>query len=563
MADIKLVSNGSDEDGGERGERGERGPRGHEGKTGPMGPTGSTGPTGPTGSAGSAGGTGPTGPAGAQGSTGPTGAAGSTGPTGGTGATGLAGSGSASVTYQQGGVASGTVFTDFAALTAFIQAANQPAQIWTIYIDGSFVGELVTILPGTYPLPPNVAIIGLTGPSASSSVPTVTLETDVVFDPPPNELTIENVFMQSDNATKPNVTTASGGAFQLHLNNASLQAAGPIPVIQIVAGAFFGTLHGFGELVQSGGTAALSLDGSSGGNIAVYDQGTLFQGAIAIAAGGSLLVQISEPSIDQSYYTQAGISVELQYVPVSFVTYMPGAFAEANIFTDFAALCGFLQAASALVEKWTIQIDASVVGGTVTLPAGTYPLPNSVEFVGIFNPSFGYPTLVLQDAVFSPPPNELAVTNFTAFGANSLAAPVITVNGGAFQIFASKVAGLGSSGGTQPLVSIGNGTAMTGTLANETTLVGKAIVTAAGTALALILNESSIPAGTITAAGALQITADSTSTVDASYAASTTDSANSAVVSYTPAVVANWNGTAPTSVANALDRIAAKIGPIP
>ena len=33
-------------------------------------------------------------------------------------------------------------------------------------------------------------------------------------------------------------------------------------------------------------------------------------------------------------------------------------------------------------------------------------------------------------------------------------------------------------------------------------------------------------------------------------------------MAYAPAVVANWSGTAPTSVANALDRIAAALGPI-
>jgi hypothetical protein len=32
---------------------------------------------------------------------------------------------------------------------------------------------------------------------------------------------------------------------------------------------------------------------------------------------------------------------------------------------------------------------------------------------------------------------------------------------------------------------------------------------------------------------------------------------------YTPASSANWNGTPPTTVQQALDRIAAKIGPIP
>jgi hypothetical protein len=31
---------------------------------------------------------------------------------------------------------------------------------------------------------------------------------------------------------------------------------------------------------------------------------------------------------------------------------------------------------------------------------------------------------------------------------------------------------------------------------------------------------------------------------------------------YTPAVLANWSGTAPTSIKNALDRIAAALGPI-
>jgi hypothetical protein len=34
-------------------------------------------------------------------------------------------------------------------------------------------------------------------------------------------------------------------------------------------------------------------------------------------------------------------------------------------------------------------------------------------------------------------------------------------------------------------------------------------------------------------------------------------------MSYTPAVLANWNGLAPTSTANALDRLAAKVGPVP
>jgi hypothetical protein len=41
------------------------------------------------------------------------------------------------------------------------------------------------------------------------------------------------------------------------------------------------------------------------------------------------------------------------------------------------------------------------------------------------------------------------------------------------------------------------------------------------------------------------------------------DSGDAAQNSYTPAIVANWSGVAPTDVADALDRIAALIGPIP
>ena len=44
------------------------------------------------------------------------------------------------------------------------------------------------------------------------------------------------------------------------------------------------------------------------------------------------------------------------------------------------------------------------------------------------------------------------------------------------------------------------------------------------------------------------------------------DAANNRTVistSYTAASSANWNGTPPTSIANALDRIAAHSGPIP
>jgi hypothetical protein len=37
----------------------------------------------------------------------------------------------------------------------------------------------------------------------------------------------------------------------------------------------------------------------------------------------------------------------------------------------------------------------------------------------------------------------------------------------------------------------------------------------------------------------------------------------STMVGYTPAILANWSNVTPTSVANALDRIAAAIGPIP
>jgi hypothetical protein len=73
---------------------------------------------------------------------------------------------------------------------------------------------------------------------------------------------------------------------------------------------------------------------------------------------------------------------------------------------------------------------------------------------------------------------------------------------------------------------------------------------------------STIEAAAITG-GNVAFDASSNCNIPASSAVTLLFEDDSQFVIYSPAVVANWSGTAPASVADALDRIAAKIGPIP
>jgi hypothetical protein len=124
------------------------------------------------------------------------------------------------------------------------------------------------------------------------------------------------------------------------------------------------------------------------------------------------------------------------------------------------------------------------------------------------------------------------------------AAPFLdqTAAGGLSTLILDNLAQLGD--GVHAAVTVDAGATLALTLANSSTALANALA-GAGTAIVGLNSDSTItlPQGV----GTLTIIQNSIAKN----------------IAYTPAVLANWSGVAPSSVANALDRIAAKITPIP
>ena len=66
------------------------------------------------------------------------------------------------------------------------------------------------------------------------------------------------------------------------------------------------------------------------------------------------------------------------------VTFQPGGSAAGldAVFADFGQLCNYIASVGNETDKWTIQVDGSLTGGSPSIATGTYALPASVEFVG-------------------------------------------------------------------------------------------------------------------------------------------------------------------------------------
>jgi hypothetical protein len=231
--------------------------------------------------------------------------------------------------------------------------------------------------------------------------------------------------------------------------------------------------------------------------------------------------------------------------------YRPGGVPGGTVYTTAASL----KAAMLLVQgPKIVQVDDSIVSPAV-LPAGTYAF-DAVTFVGATLST----ALHLDDGVHF---TGSSIT-FEGIQVDSAATTPIVSTPGLYFLYLVNETNLvmsdgapftdGASGGTY-IWSIFNSGVGDGTHAVGGSTVGSTIAN---------IVFSTIAAHAFAGAGTL-LSFDSSSTVTAPQGAGVviTPESNSAEVTYTAAVVANWSGTNPTSVKNALDRIAAKITPIP
>lgn len=99
--------------------------------------------------------------------------------------------------------------------------------------------------------------------------------------------------------------------------------------------------------------------------------------------------------------------------------------------------------------------------------------------------------------------------------------------------------------GSNVVAQVDAGSFLGVSLTNEAILNGNA-TTGAGTLTEIVSVDSTV------------VTPQTVATINGPFF-----EAQAAQMQYSPVTPANWSGVAPTSVAGALDRIAAKIGPIP
>lgn len=246
--------------------------------------------------------------------------------------------------------------------------------------------------------------------------------------------------------------------------------------------------------------------------------------------------------------------------PTVFVWQPGGAAGQApNVFTTWAALYAAIQAAGE--SFYTVTVDTT--HGPAQVPAGSWNLGAGL-WVGLAIASIVQfqtgaqvtaTNLVLEAVVFenvsttsSPFTLSEGIVSFALLSEASLvssagAAPLLVANLGVNLVIttlASSIAGYSGSPVVQP-----NGGMLLVRALSQSTIVAGALAPGTGGGSLTYTSDCAIPAGGPPAGWTF------------------TAVSSAAQTPYAPAVLANWSGTAPTSVANALDRIAAKITPIP
>lgn len=241
----------------------------------------------------------------------------------------------------------------------------------------------------------------------------------------------------------------------------------------------------------------------------------------------------------------------------SFV-YRPGGVAGGSVFTTWPTL----MAAVALAQgPKLIEVDASLAPAHV--PAGLWNL-NDVGFTANM-----LDTLVLDNGAVFVATGTFSIDVNVTLESESAAAIVTVAPGTTVLLYAANGASWVSDAGAAPFFHVPAGATLDATFYTGA-FAGDGVhhvfqVDAGGT-----LNSNSFGGGgmepnAVAGAGAwnLALGADGFNGQPQGIAPTITIFGEAAQCEYVPNNVAHWSGVAPTSVANALDRIAAKITPIP
>lgn len=251
------------------------------------------------------------------------GKSGAAGPDGKAGLPGANGAGDNVVTYQPDGVASGTIFTDFASLVTYVNTNGNNTTQWIIQIDGSFSGNNATIAPGTYALPISVQFVGL--PNSTNGLYPSLRGANVIFSPPPSQLYFNNISNVNFTGSTP-VTIANSAILYSFLVNSLIQSA-DVPFFSVTTGATLrlrmlgGDSSGLVQ-IKAGASPIIVIDdisslGSFGSLVALDTSQVTWNGSnppIALTNGGASTLHFADSAIiDANFYLTPISGLSLDY----------------------------------------------------------------------------------------------------------------------------------------------------------------------------------------------------------------------------------------------------------
>lgn len=210
------------------------------------------------------------------------------------------------------------------------------------------------------------------------------------------------------------------------------------------------------ETSEISGNAILSPNGH-GCAIELFDSSHVAINAVQTSGSGSAVFNIHSPGVtlDHSYFDKTGITVQFLYPPSNVLIYAPGGTDSATTFTDFGQLVGYISAASAYWDDFTIQ----VLDNNVTIPAGDYVIEvTNLTFEGLWAEQ--YPDLVFAAGVVIEGVIGLTFKNFQSVTFNNTSTAAFEVNGDVFSLLIDN-AGLSNNGSTAMVNLIGSELIMT------------------------------------------------------------------------------------------------------
>ena len=249
-------------------------------------------------------------------------------------------------------------------------------------------------------------------------------------------------------------------------------------------------------------------------------------------------------------------------IPANSFVFRPGGVAQANVYMDWPSLMTAIGRVAG--PKW-IQIDSSIAPTHVTPGIWNVDGCTFVQTNGTLTPPqtvltfdqgahFTFTTLtVLAGVLFSNNSTVVVATLTTPFQLN------LDGGGGGVQNSGNPGIAPWLRASADGDISLRNGAVLgDGLTASITVDVGHSVQID-------VDNNAALSAQAVTGAGSMVVNLTDSGGIDVQTVAgqSVTHISIANQVDYTPATLAHWSGVAPTSVADALDRIATKITPIP